>query len=596
MTDLIDELSLHEGTRTVKALLVADVVESVRLMEQHEDETIRRWRGLLDRMDRGILRDRGGRLIKRTGDGLIAEFERAGDALSAAFAMHALAQEANAGRSDAECIVLRVGCHVATVIADRNDVYGHGVNLTTRLCSLASPGEIVVSADFRDQITANLDGDIEDLGECYLKHVARPVRAYRVGLPGAPRRRPHAAAASGTELRASLAVIPFRMREGSTHQAVFGDVLADEVIAALSRSAELHVISRLSTLPFRDRGASASAVSLYLGISYVLSGAYIVKNGNIHLAAELTAASDDGVVWADSLTAPVKSLLDPHNELVRNLVAQASRAIITNEMAKVRTRPLPTLETYALLMAGISLMHRLALVDFDRSRVLLQAVADRAPREAVPYAWLAKWHVLRVQQGWSEDAAEDGRRGLAYASRAIDADPGCSLALAIAGFVHTNLNKRFDLATDCYEQALDSNPNDSLAWLLKGTLHAFKGEALPAVESTEKALQLSPLDPMRYFYDSLASTAAMSAGHFDRAIELAQRSLRANRTHTSTLRALAIAQVQSGRLEEGRATVEKLRKLEPGLTASIYLKRNPSGAFATGKVWADALVQAGLPQ
>ena len=595
MTVTADDFPLLDGAKVTKVILVTDVVESVRLMEQNEDETIRRWRGLVDRITRGILGTLGGRLVKSTGDGLIAEFEHAGDSLAAAFAMHALAHQANTGRAAPEQILLRVGCHVANVVADRNDIFGHGVNLTARLCALAGPGEIVVSADFRDRITASLDADIEDLGDCYLRHVAQPVRAYRVAPPGATPR-PRVSLAHGQDLRASIAVIPFRVRDGGGRHAVLGEVLADEVIAALSRSPELHVISRLSTTPFRDRGVSASEISLHLGTAYVLSGAYFVNSGKLHLAAELTAATDNAVVWADSLSAASKSLLDPHNELVQRLVAETSRAIISNELARVRTRPLPTLETYALLMAGIALMHRLSLVDFDRAHTLLQTVVERAPREPVPRAWLAKWHVLRVQQGWTDNAQEDAQRALDCTNRALDADPGCSLAHAISGFVHTNLLKRFDIATECYEHALQANPNDSLAWLLKGTLHAFKGESALAIEGTEQALQLSPLDPLRYFYDSLAATAAMSAGMYERAIDLAQRSLRANRTHTSTLRALAIAQVRSGRVDDGRATVAQLRKLEPDLTASIYLKRNPSGAFATGKVWADALVRAGLPQ
>ena len=597
MTVPMDESPLFDGIKVSKVVLVTDIVESVRLMEKNEDETIRRWRGMLDRITRSILATNRGRLVKGTGDGLIAEFDHAADALSAAFSMHALSCEANAGRAQADRILLRIGCHVADVVAHHNDIYGHGVNLTARLCALAGPGEIVVSADFRDRITASLDGDIEDLGDCFLKHVAQPMRAYRVTAPGAPKKsRPLETERARNDLRASIAVIPFRLRDGSLRHAVLGEVLADEVIAALSRSAELHVISRLSTTPFRDRAASASEISLHLGTAYVLSGAYVVNRGNLHLAAELTSANNNAVVWADSIAAPARSLLDPHNELVQRLVAEASRAITSNEMSRVRTRPLPTLETYALLMAGIALMHRLSLADFDRARILLQTVADRAPREPIPRAWLAKWHVLRVNQGWTDNAEEDANRALDCTNRALDADPSCSLALAISGFVHTNLRMQFDVATDFYEQAISANPNDSLAWLLKGTLHAFKGEAAPAVEGTEKALQLSPLDPLRYFYDSLAATAAMSAGMFDRAIELAQRSLRANRTHTSTWRALAIAQVRSGRVEAGRASVEQLRKIEPTLTASSYLRRNPSGAFNTGKVWADALVQAGLPQ
>jgi tetratricopeptide (TPR) repeat protein len=164
-----------------------------------------------------------------------------------------------------------------------------------------------------------------------------------------------------------------------------------------------------------------------------------------------------------------------------------------------------------------------------------------------------------------------------------------------SGFVHTNLLKRLDVAEELYARALQINPNEALAWLLKGTLHAFKGEGALAVEHTERSLKLSPLDPHRYFFDSLAATAALSAGHYNRAIELATRSLRANRTHTSTFRALAISQWQLGLENEARATVHELLRLDPGLTVTQYRERNPSGGYETGKIWSNALLGAGVP-
>jgi tetratricopeptide (TPR) repeat protein len=226
---------------------------------------------------------------------------------------------------------------------------------------------------------------------------------------------------------------------------------------------------------------------------------------------------------------------------------------------------------------------------------MLEAVAERVPRHPIPHAWLAEWHVLRVQQGWADDAKREALLALDCTRRSLDADPNCSLALAIDGFANTNLLKRFDVAEDRYDLALRANPNEALAWLLKGTLHAFRGEGAQAVEHTEHARRLSPLDPLRYFYDSLAATAALSAGRYERAIELAQGSLRLNRTHTSTWRALAIAQVQLGRVDEARKTAGQLLALEPGLTVKGYLERSPSSAFETGKIWSDALRVAGVP-
>jgi tetratricopeptide (TPR) repeat protein len=156
--------------------------------------------------------------------------------------------------------------------------------------------------------------------------------------------------------------------------------------------------------------------------------------------------------------------------------------------------------------------------------------------------------------------------------------------------------KRLDIAEERYEHALEVNPNDSLAWLLKGTLHAFKAEGKAAVESTEQALRLSPLDPLRYFFESLAATAALSNDAYERAIELAKTSLRGNRTHTSTLRALAIAQAQLDRIDDAQHTVSELLRLEPNFTVTKYLERHPSSAYETGRVWSEALRRAGVPE
>jgi tetratricopeptide (TPR) repeat protein len=241
-------------------------------------------------------------------------------------------------------------------------------------------------------------------------------------------------------------------------------------------------------------------------------------------------------------------------------------------------------------------MHRLSPYDFDEARRLLEALIERAPRQAIPRAWLAKWHVLRVQQGWSDDPQQDAQLAMRCTKQALDVDPHCSLALAIDGFVHTNLLKKLDIAKERYELALLNNPNDSLAWLLKGTLHAFKNEGQQAVSCTQRARRLSPLDPHRYFYDSLSATAHLAAHQFDRALKLAQRSLKSNCTHTSTLRALAIAQWQLGLHDDARATVGRLMQLEPHLTIRSWRERSPSAEFKTGEEWASVLQQAGVPE
>ena len=579
--------------RAVRTVLVVDIVDSVRLIEENEHEAISRWRSFVTQVEQDLLPKYGGRLVKSLGDGMLLDFPHVAPAVQAAFAMQGRCATLNAGVEANRLMLLRMGMQVGELIVDEHDVYGRGVNLAARLTTIAGPGEIVVSAGVRDHLTPVLDADIEDLGDVYLKNVRQPVRAFRLGPPGP---RPVIDSDSASELRPTLAVIPFVSRSSEPEHLILGEVLADEVISVLSQTSDLNVISRLSTTAFRGRDTAVSDVGAHLSASYVLSGRYHVSRNQLKLTAELSDTKSGLVAWAKDLRGNVAGITKGKDDIIDRIVVEVSTAIVLRELQRAQSRALPTLESYTLLMGAIALMHRLSSYDFQRAHEMLQALTERARRQAVPHAWLAKWHVLRVQQGWSNDRSKDAQLALDCTKRALDADPACSLALAVDGFVHTNLLKDLDVGLERYELAIHYNPNDALAWLLKGTLHAFRGEGDLAVRGTQRARKLSPLDPHRYFFDSLSSTAHLAAGRYERAVELAQRSLRANRTHTSTWRALAIAQWQLRKYEDARKSVAELMKLEPTLTVHGYLERNPSAAYATGKMWSSALRDAGVPQ
>jgi adenylate cyclase len=245
-----------------------------------------------------------------------------------------------------------------------------------------------------------------------------------------------------------------------------------------------------------------------------------------------------------------------------------------------------------LLLGAIAMMHRTDYHDFDKARLMLEHLIERSKRHPVPYAWLAQWHVLKVSQGWSSNVSEEHELALSCSKRALDIEPNNSLALTMEGLVYTNLRKELAVGLDRYELALANNPNESMAWLLKGMLHAFEGEreGKIAFAHTSKAVQLSPLDPTRYFYDSLSASAAIAACEYEAAVLLAKRSLRANRTHTSTYRALAIAQAMLGDINSARATTKELMRLDPNLTIEKF-KQNYPGKIQSPQ-YAEKLAQA----
>jgi len=582
-----------ELRRVVRAILVVDVVESVRLMQEDEAGAVRSWRAYADEVAERIVPAHGGRLVKSLGDGLMIEFPAAPAAVQAALALQRLGADLNDGVPEAHKMRLRIGVHVSPLVVDERDVYGHGVNLAARLATLAGPDEIVVSADVRDQLTPQLDADIEDLGECYLKHLQQPVRAFRVGAPGD---RPLLVPGALTDLKATVAVIPFLTHGVAAEYDVLGQALADDVIAALSRSSEINVVSRLSTTAFRGRDATLDTIADHLKADYVISGSLAVSGGRVILKAELAQTRSRQVVWSKTLRGAVQGIILGRDGIAERLVSETCTAMMLHELRYAVGSALPTLESRTLLLAAITLMHRISPLASQQAQLMLQALIERSPRLAVPYAWLAKWHVLQVTQGWSDNPAADGKQALENTRRALDRDATLSLAMTVEGQVNTYILKNLEVAENCYESSLRENPNDALAWLLKGTLHAFRDEGKEAVRHTRQALRLSPLDPLKYYFDSLAATAALAAGQYPRALNLAQASLRLNRAHASTLRVLITALWKLGREEEARKQARDLLKIDPGFKVSTYLERSPAAPFQLARTVASALQSAGIPK
>jgi class 3 adenylate cyclase len=185
-----------EATRARRVVLFVDVVESVRLMATHEDDVLSRWLRFVDVLRTQVLPEHGGRLVRTTGDGLLIELTTVPQAIACALAIQRHIGPFNAGSPTDAAIWLRVGAHVADVVVEERELWGSGVNLAARLCTLARPGGIVVSAEVRDGLIDGFDAEVEDFGDCHLKHLDAPVRIYAIGsrphdlAPKAPPRGP----------------------------------------------------------------------------------------------------------------------------------------------------------------------------------------------------------------------------------------------------------------------------------------------------------------------------------------------------------------------------------------------------------------------
>ena len=180
-----EDVSWPELHRVRRAIVVVDVVESVRLMQANEADVIDRWRRFVAEVRTQVLPKHGGRMVKSLGDGMLLEFETVPTAVAAAFDIQRTVARYNDGYEPDAQIWLRAGGHVGDVTEDELDVYGPAVNLAARIATLAGPGQIAVSVEARDELASDVDAVLEDLGNCYFKHLVEPVRCFLVRPPSA---------------------------------------------------------------------------------------------------------------------------------------------------------------------------------------------------------------------------------------------------------------------------------------------------------------------------------------------------------------------------------------------------------------------------
>ncbi len=587
--------ALPELRKVRRAILVVDIAESVRLIQVHEADFINRWRSFVHEIRTELLPLHGGRLVKSLGDGMLLEFESVSCSVAVALNMQHRIAASNVGLPLSAALLLRMGIHVGDIVVDDLDSFGPAVNLAARLAGLGRPGEIIVSAEVRQHIAVGLDADVEDMGDCWLKHVDEPVRAARLLPMGLvrPILNPHYS--RGAQETIGVAVLPFTARIPAAATQALGELIADDTIAQLSRLPQLRVISRLSTAVFSGRQASLKEITTVLDVQYVVFGSYLCRGSEVRIDVQVVEREGGATIWAETFATTQHDIMAGSDVLVDRMVAGICAQLVGAEVRRACTQALPTLSSYTILLGAIAQLHSLAVCEFDQAREMLVYLTERHPALPTPRAWLGLWHVMRVGQGWSADAAQDAAKASQFIHVALDMDPGHALSLAIDGLVAAYVRKDLARAGERYDAALRANPNEGLAWLFRSAWHAYREEGDEGVAAALRAQSLSPLDPMRYYYDNFTSTALLAQGNLAGAIEYGRRSLRANRVHGPTLRILAIAHALSDDMDEARSMVGKMLELEPSFTVSAFRERYPGQRAAQVDRYAGALTAAGLP-
>ena len=267
--------------RRLSAILAADVAGYSRLMHIDEEATHAKLAALLTDAVTPAIAEHGGRIVKNTGDGFLAEFPSAVEAVRAAVQFQTRIHELTVGDAEDRRIAFRVGINIGDVIVEPHDIFGDGVNIAARLESIAEPGGICISSSAYDHVRGKVGAEFADLGEQNLKNIARPVRAYAVVRDGhssatrVERARPGPTSAP----RLSIVVLPFANLGGDPEQDYFVDGVTESLTTDLSRISGSFVIGRHTAFTYKGKAVDLKQIGRELNVRYVLEGS-VQRSGN----------------------------------------------------------------------------------------------------------------------------------------------------------------------------------------------------------------------------------------------------------------------------------------------------------------------------
>jgi adenylate cyclase len=582
--------------RQVLTVLAADVVGYSRLTEIAEEETHGRLRSLRVGLVDPCMVSHRGRIVKNTGDGFLAVFDSAVDAVQCAIELQREVFESERSEAPDRKIAFRMGLNVAHAIVEPEDVFGTGVNVAARLEQWAPAGGVVISADLLEQIGARVEVPVEDLGLLRLKNMSRPVRAYSLLVPGVDRMA--TAQKSRVARRAkvpSVAVLPFQDATGSGDGGYFGDGIVEDIIVALQSIRGLLVIARTSTLAFRGAPVDTQRVGQQLGVRYVLSGSVRRTERQLRIVVELADVEAGSVIWADGYDGELAELFDFQARIATRIVWSVAPHVREAELKRaLRKRP-DSMNAYDLVMQAISLMYRMNFSDFMQAGSLLQNAIVADQNYATAYAYAALWHIHCIAQGWAGESGPDRAEAARLAAAAVDRDPADGFALALLAHTRSFLFRDYPTACELFDRALSASPNNAMAWSLSSAVYSYMGEGQKAVERAQQGLRLSPIDTQGFFYLTILGIAHYVNGTYDEAVIWLQKSHVTNPRLCANLRMLIVSLVAMNRLDDARNCAQALLEIQPRFSVSSYAELCPFSSEIREKILAQ-LRQAGIPE
>jgi adenylate cyclase len=580
-----------EGQRTERklaAILAADVAGYSRLMSRDEEGTLRRLKAHLGELVEPHIAAHRGRVVKRTGDGLLVDFSSAVEAVRCAVAIQAGMADRNRAALDESRIEFRIGINLGDVIIEGDDIFGDGVNIAARLESIAEPGGIFVSRAVRDSVRDKLEIVLEDLGEKPVKNIARPVRVFRVGLTSGGRHAPPPAVPD----KASIAVLPFANMSGDAEQEYFSDGISEDLITDLSKVSALFVIARNSSFTYKGRAVKVQEVGRELGVRFVLEGSIRKAGNRVRITAQLVDATTGGHLWAERFDRELTDIFATQDEVVRQIVGALAVKLTQRETEELRRGGTKNLEAYECWLRARELLGKGIRDSVARAKTMYRRALEIDPKFAAPYSGLAFAAISDYVNGWAADptlALDEGER---WARHGIGLDDHLPVVHVALGNVLI-WRRQHDDALAEINRALELDPNYAQGHAMRAMALMYAGRSAEALQPFATAMRLDPYYPNIVLH--LLAQAHFSLGQYETAAgHLRDRIARNPNTDASRM-LLAACYGHLGRADDARAAWAGLLEVNPGFSMNQRAQVLPYKDSSDFERIVEGLAKAGLP-
>jgi adenylate cyclase len=583
--------------RRLAAVLAADVAGYSRLMGCDEERTLANLKSLRKTLVDPKIASHRGRIVKTTGDGMLVEFASAVDAARCAVEIQRGMAVRNADVSKDIRIEFRIGIHVGDIIIDDNDIFGDGVNIAARLEGIAEPGGVCISDDAHRQIRGKIDIVFDDIGEQTLKNITELMRAWHIGLTGeaGPAIRPSSLQVQDLALpdKPSIVVLPFDNMSAEAGQDYLADGIVEAITAALSCIRSFFVIARSSAFTYKGRATNARDIGKELGVAYLLEGSVQKAGNRLRIIVQLIETAGGAHVWSSRFDGAIDDFFDLEDRITEQVAGALQPSIRIAEIERSRRKRPQDLGSYDFTMRAMPHVWALEKEESAKALELLEKALAIDPEYPLALS-LAGWcHAQRSVYNWADDIAGSQALARSLAERAAEMSGDDPVILAVLGAVHTFV-RNYGTARVLLDRAVTLDPNAAWAWSRLGWLENYADRPQKAIGNFERALRLSPIDPMNFNNYVGIGSAHEVAQEYDKAAAFYRRALEERPNASWIYRNLASVLSGAGRVDEAKQAFAVMMLTYPDLTVSKFKQAMVFSPAALNRM-AENLRKLGLP-